>query len=121
MHGSSWSVRLAPPATRAAQSSTTSTGLGRAWAAAAVSFTVVVLAALWGPTPGDPTWWMVAEMVLVAVLGLGGALASAWFGEVARRRGRDLALVALFVAGFLVLQASLRLVGTLGRFYGWDA
>lgn len=121
MHGSSWSVRLAPPATGAEPSATTSVGLGRAWAAAAVSFVVVVLAALWGPTPGDPTWWMVAELVLVAVLGLGGALASAWFGEVARRRGRDLALVALFVAGFLALQASLRLVGTLGRFYGWDA
>lgn len=121
MLGSSWSVRLAPPTTQAEQSSTASTSLARSWAAAAVSFAVVVLAALWGPTPGDPTWWMVAELMLVAILGLGGALASAWFGEVARRRGRDLALVALFVAGFLVLQASLRLVGTLGRFYGWDA
>ena len=95
--------------------------LRRAWTAAAVSFTVVVLAALWGPTPGDPTWWMAVELALVAVLGLGGALAAAGFAEVARRRGRDLALVLLFVAGFLVLQASLRLVGTVGRFYGWDA
>ena len=96
-------------------------GLARAWWAAAVSFLVVVAAAVWGPTPGDPTWWMVLELALVAVLGLGGALTSAWLAESARRRGRDLALVALFVAGFLLLQASLRLVGTLGRFYGWDA
>ena len=29
--------------------------------------------------------------------------------------------VAIFLAGFLLLQACLRLVGTLGRFYGWDA
>lgn len=95
--------------------------LVRAWRAAAVSFVVVVLAAVWGPTPGDPTWWMVAEFVLVTVFGVGGALVAAWSAESARRHGRDLALVALFLAGFLLLQACLRLVGTLGRFYGWDA
>lgn len=95
--------------------------LARAWWAAAVSFVVVVLAAVWGPVPGDPTWWMVAEFVIVALLGVGGALVSAWVAESARRHGRDLALVVLFLAGFLLLQACLRLVGTLGRFYGWDA
>lgn len=95
--------------------------LVRAWWAAAVSFAVVVLAAVWGPTPGDPTWWMVAEFVLVAIFGVGGALVAAWTAESARRHGRDLALVVLFLAGFLLLQACLRLVGTLGRFYGWDA
>jgi len=94
--------------------------LVRAWWASAISFLVVVLAAMWGPTPGDPTWWMVAEFVLVAVFGVGGALLAALSAESARRRGRDLALVALFVAGFLLLQALLRLVGTLGRFYGWE-
>jgi hypothetical protein len=95
--------------------------LVRAWSAAAVSFVVVVLAAVWGPTPGDPTWWMVAEFVLVAIFGVGGALVAAWSAESARRHGRDLGLVVLFLAGFLLLQACLRLVGTLGRFYGWDA
>lgn len=95
--------------------------LAHAWWASGVSFSAVVLAAMWGPTPGDPTWWMVVEVCLVAVLGVGGALVSAWVAESARRHGRDLALVVLFLAGFLLLQASLRIVGTLGRFYGWDA
>ena len=120
MNGTRWSVRHAvPPA--APSTPAGPARLTRAWGAAALSFVVVVAAAVWGPTPGDPTWWMVAELALVAVLGLGAALASAWLAESARRRGRDLALVVLFLAGFLVLQASLRLVGTLGRFYGWDA
>ncbi|HEX4976520.1 MAG TPA: hypothetical protein VFV40_01525 [Nocardioides sp.] len=118
MNGTRWSVRQ--PAGPVAPGTPEPARLGPAWRAAALSFVVVVAAAVWGPTPGDPTWWMVAELVLVAVLGLGGAVTAAWFAELARRRGRDLALVALFVAGFLGLQASLRLVGTLGRFYGWD-
>ncbi len=112
------SVRhLAPPTTAAGEPAS----LARAWWASAVAFTVVVVAAVWGPTPGDPTWWMVLEFVIVATLGVGGALTAVFFAESARRHGRDLALVALFLAGFLLLQACLRLVGTLGRFYGWDA
>jgi len=119
MNGILASVRqLAPPVGPVAAEPVP---LVRAWWASAVSFAVVVLAATWGPMPGDPTWWMVVEVVLVAVLGVGGALMAAWVAESARRRGRDLAMVALFLAGFLFLQASLRLVGTLGRFYGWDA
>ena len=95
--------------------------LSRSWWASAVSFLVVFLAALWGPKPGDPTWWVAIEVVLVAVLGIGGAVAAAWFAESARRRGSDLAMVALFIAGFLLLQSSLRLVATFSRFYGWEA
>lgn len=118
MNGIRWSVQQASVA--AGPVAAEPVRLAPAWWASAVSFLVVVAAAVWGPTPGDPTWWMVAELALVAVFGLGGALTAAWFAESARRRGRDLALVALFVAGFLLLQASLRLVGTLGRFYGWE-
>jgi hypothetical protein len=95
--------------------------LSRAWWAAAVSFLVVFVAALWGPMPGDPTWWVAAEVVVVALLGIGGAVAAAWFAESARRRGSDLALIALFVAGLMLLYSSLRLVATFSRFYGWEA
>lgn len=119
MNSIRWSVQQVPPSVGPVASETVR--LTQAWFAAAVSFVVVVAAAVWGPTPGDPTWWMVVELALVAVFGLGGAVTAAWFAEGARRRGRDLALVALFLAAFLALQASLRLVGTLGRFYGWDA
>ena len=118
MNGTRSSVRLVAPVTGPVAEKQPS--LARSWWAAAVSFMVVVLAAVWGPTPGDPTWWMVAEFVLVTVLGVGGALVAAWYAESARRHGRDLALVAIFLAGFLLLQACLRLVGTLGRFYGWE-
>lgn len=119
MHGMRLSPRLVAPVTGPVTEE--QAPLVRAWWAAAVSFVVVVLAAVWGPTPGDPTWWMVAELIIVALFGVGGAVVSAWYAESARRHGRDLGLVVLFLAGFLLLQACLRLVGTLGRFYGWDA
>jgi len=119
MNGMRSSLRLVAPVTGPLTEEPVP--LVRAWAAAAVSFVAVVLAAGWGPTPGDPTWWMVAELGFVAIFGVGGALVAAWRAESARRHGRDLAIVVLFLAGFLLLQACLRLVGTLGRFYGWDA
>jgi hypothetical protein len=89
----------------------------RSWWAVAVAFVVTVASALWGP--GDSAVWLVAQLLVILVLGLGAAVAAALLAARAMRLGRTSAVVPLFVAVFLVLQGLLRVAGTLGRFYGW--
>ena len=91
----------------------------RAWLSTAVALAVVLGAAIWGPRPGDPVIWLVAQLVVIVVLGLGGAVAAVWYGARALRAGRNWALVPMVIGVFLVLQALLRVVGTLGRYYHW--
>lgn len=93
--------------------------LRRAWLSTAVALAVVMGAAIWGPKPGDSVFWLVAQLVVIVVLGLGAAVAAVWFGARALRAGRNLALVPMVIGVFLVLQALLRVVGTLGRYYHW--
>jgi hypothetical protein len=91
----------------------------RSWWAVAVAFVVTLVTALWGPGPGDSAVWLVAQLLVILVLGLGAAVAAALLAARAMRLGRTSAVVPLFVAVFLVLQGLLRVAGTLGRFNGW--
>lgn len=93
--------------------------LVRAWLAAAIAFAVALAAAIWGPRPGDSVIWLVAQLTVIVALGLGGSAAALWFSVKALRWGRYWAAASLIVATFLVLQSLLRVLGTLGRFYGW--
>jgi hypothetical protein len=91
----------------------------RSWWAVAVALAVTLAAALWGPGPGDTAVWLVAQLLVIVVLGLGAAVTAVLLAARAMRLGRTFAVVPLFVAVFLVLQCLLRVAGTLGRFYGW--
>jgi hypothetical protein len=91
----------------------------RSWWAVAVAFAVTVAAALSGPGPGDTAVWLVAQLLVIVVLGLGAAVTAVLLAARAMRLGRSSAVVPLFIAVFLVLQCLLRVAGTLGRFYGW--
>jgi hypothetical protein len=91
----------------------------RSWWAVAVALAVTLVAALWGPVPGDTAVWLVAQLLVIVVLGLGAAVTAVLLAARAMRLGRTFAVVPLFVAVFLVLQGLLRVAGTLGRFYGW--
>lgn len=107
---SRWDERLQSPGRRE---------LVRAWLACAVALAVALAAALWGPRPGDSVSWLVAQLTVIVALGIGGSVAAVWFSVKALRFGRGLAAVSLILASFLVLQSLLRVLGTLGRFYGW--
>jgi hypothetical protein len=93
--------------------------LVRAWWAVAVAAAVTLAAALRGPEPGDPAVWLVGQLVVIVVLGIGAGAVGVRLSATAMRHGRTWAVVPLFIAAFLVLQATLRVAGTLGRFYGW--
>jgi hypothetical protein len=95
--------------------------LARAWRCVTLSFLTVLLAVVWGPGPGDPYAWVVAELAVVAVVGVGAAIAATWFGYLTYRAGRGAGLVPVLIGSFLVLQALLRLVGTIARYQGWAA
>jgi hypothetical protein len=91
----------------------------RAWLASAVAFAVALAAAIWGPRPGDSVIWLVSQLTVIVAFGLGGSVAAVWFSVKALRLGRYWAAASLIVASFLALQSLLRVLGTLGRFYGW--